>query len=111
MKRDLGPEGVEIIIAPGKSTGEGRSDLDKDGLRPHPGEFSEHVMVVGPRGAEEVIYRFRNPIGDVEERHYRAGESFFSVETDIVGVLGYFHTIINPSKDHPVLLRIKPEKI
>ncbi len=109
-KRNLADGAVEIIINPGKSTGEGRKDLDEDGLRPHPGEISEHVTVVGPGNGREVIYRFRGPDGNVEERCYGAGESFYSVETGTVGVLGYSHVLINPSEKRAVLLRIRAEK-
>jgi hypothetical protein len=100
-----------VIIAPHTNTAAGieATNLDKDGLRGHPGEAKEMVQFLGFVGDKQVtntkplLYHFRDRAGAIATEGLTPGSVFDSVSGN--GSVGFWHVLENVS-DTPIMLMI-----
>lgn len=102
---------LEIAFGPGKNTGIGSDDIDKNGLRGHPGLLWNLVMHNGYAGEsfheDPILWKYSDRDGEMRSEYYREGEIFLSVVTEDDGhKRGYWSTVTNTSIDRYVRLLI-----
>lgn len=117
-KKVLSEKSQILQIDPDKHTGMGvrPEELDKNGLRGHPGALFEYVEHKGYAGSNRpeinnysLLYKFRaRDLNQVFEQYFGKGARFYSVQMDAEKT-GYWHIMKNIS-DFPILLKIDLEK-